>query len=401
MKEGEPVLGGPQANPGSTAPSNNFGPQPAGSGSGLPQMPIGNLASQPSAPFYGTSQFSAFSNNSMATSQPNAPTLQPNTPTSQSNTATSFPFSQPQQPSMRPLVQPSAQSIPHDTGDIILSPAQPQKNKKRFILPIFLLAIALVVAIIAIFFAFGSHSGQTNSSPTLAGSFNRYANLVVYGTDSTEPIQGEYQDNISYTIDNFATQNTSSEKTEYFQKVLQLWDIYYGNFEKSDYFDEFNSSINHFTFLLNDSIVFATKIDSLSTFDKNKIFEMFISEGESNTRNTISEYYSSSLSQDNSLLTQYAELLIARDNAMVDQIAVYNNAGCIKDGVIDNNCTMTLDSSSSEKYIEAYQAEVDSRQDIFSLIYSNYNHVLEWTYLLSGFLNNNDVPYWNGGQYEI
>lgn len=206
MKEGEPVLGGPQANPGSTAPSNTFGPQPAGLGSGLPQMPIDNLASQPPAPIYGTSQFSAFSNNSMATSQPNAPTMQPNIttsqpniPVSQPNTATPFPFSQSQQPSMQPLAQPSAQSISQpmepqpisntvasDTGDIMLGSSKPSNSRKKLIIGIVLVILMLTIAVaFIVFFGINGTEGYFEEFSTEVGKPNFG---IIYDSNSPIPI---------------------------------------------------------------------------------------------------------------------------------------------------------------------------------------------------------------------
>ena len=149
MKEGEPVLGGPQANPGATNVPNP-GTQPA----------------SPSVPQY------------------TAPA------------PTQFP------------TQPTPQPISTGTGDIILSDFSSPKTKKT---PIIILIILLIIAIVGIgaYFLIPSqnNTSQSQNNSTLTQAFYTYANRLLFGEEKSEPVSDFDVENFFYIDENFGDTN--------------------------------------------------------------------------------------------------------------------------------------------------------------------------------------------------
>lgn len=189
MKEGEPVLGGPQANPGSTAPSKAFGPQSAGLNSGLPQMPTGNLTSQPPAPIYRASQFSAFSNNSMTTTQPDALFSSPNTSAPQSNASASLLAPQLQQPPMQPQIITDDHPVILDSGK--------KKHRAATLATIVIIALSTIVVAIVIIL------NQKASASFAENAQSLYESLDWLSHTSQCPRLAMELDNIYYTDEEY------------------------------------------------------------------------------------------------------------------------------------------------------------------------------------------------------
>lgn len=168
MKEGEPVLSGPQANPGSTAPSNNFGPQPV--------IPV--------APQYTRTQSIQ---STQSVNQPQFQSFAPNT------IMESHPISQTS--GLQNSIQPMQQNITSDQPIILNS------DKKKHHMAILIVIIIVVLSVIATTAAI--ILSQKASASFAENVQNLYSNLDWFSYTSQCPRLAMELDNIYYSSEEY------------------------------------------------------------------------------------------------------------------------------------------------------------------------------------------------------
>ena len=146
MKEGEPVLGGPQVTPGNVQPANP-GVQPAGFET------LQNSQNAQAAPLTPPPSSTFTPNVSLSGAQLNNPTPQP------------APVSPPTSTQSQFFAQPTAPNV----GDVVLSDTPPQKPKKGLVIAIVLVVLVLAAAIVTLVVV------NQNSGNTLFGDNSQQA----------------------------------------------------------------------------------------------------------------------------------------------------------------------------------------------------------------------------------
>ena len=290
---------------------------------------------------------------STSSSQPTIATpvapLQPSQPT-QPLAAPSF--------SSQPAMQFPAASISSSSDDIILGPPAPsQKSKKNLIIAIVVALVAItVIVLLVIGIQSSSKNKQQYNAKNSREAFNRYANYVINGAESLDPL-GEYnlfdikdtslhasiyQDNepedavdISYATELFNNfKNSFGDQTESTKIII---DSYYDNLQLlSKIIEEGKVNAN-------------TYINSMSSLDQADI------------QKTIDETYS----YYNSITANYAdEYAIARKNLdnSIREWLLTDTTGCF-----DSQNHFTIDTCSSVNSNEFRTVEVNLNQ-LFNVI---------------------------------
>ena len=108
-------------------------------------------------------------------------------------------------------------SVSSGTGDIVLAPGK--KSHKGII-------IAIILAVLAIggFFAvmfLTSKSNNVNISDNVKMAFNKYANYLLYGEDSDKALEGGYDEDEIYRLDEVRDENAQII-TNYFKTANEL-----------------------------------------------------------------------------------------------------------------------------------------------------------------------------------
>ena len=110
-------------------------------------------------------------------------------------------------------VGPSGFSAPVSSGaggDIVLAPSAPNKSKQKLIIGVVI--VLIVLALVGFVFMLTRKGGAPNVSNTGKESFYRYANYVLYDEDSTSALEGEFDDNEYYALEDLDEMNNSEKK---------------------------------------------------------------------------------------------------------------------------------------------------------------------------------------------
>ena len=317
MKEGEPVLGGPQVSPGNVQPTNP-GVQPVGFET------LQNTQTAQATPLVSTP----------------SPTFAPSTPpvgTQLNNPAPLQPAPTSPQIPPQPLRQFSPQSTTSpaapNMGDIILSDTPPQKSKKGLIIWLIVLAITLITigVIFVIFYIQPQSDTNIHKDPaTIQNKFNKYANYVLYGEDSAEQIQDFKTENV-YAIDENTDNNT------FLKNADNLYSAFLEDFIGSDYDGKASTSL----LSTNEYYNFLIWKNDFSEIDKTELLQIYMDGGLGVAKDYIKNYYND-VDQSNSLI----ELLAKYDSEyaiyMVEEWAIYDEKGCRQDNSYDTTCIMNI-----------------------------------------------------------
>ena len=237
MKEGEPVLGGPQANPGGIQ-SSNFGVQPTTSAIAQPQ-PTPIQSAQPQS----------------ISQSP----IQPQT--------TPYISQPPSHFSQRP--------ISSDMSDVTLSPPQPKSSKKT---PFIILIILLIITAIGIggYFLFN----KTSQNSSLTQSFNIYANNLLFGEEKTDPIEDFNPEEVFYIDYNYSD-------IDYLNTLFDNYDQFSSQIKSNNYDKISSDTLN----TIKEQISFLVEYNEMRPIDTGALYEEYLSNGTEAAISLAEEYY--------------------------------------------------------------------------------------------------------------
>ena len=317
MKEGEPVLGGPQVSPGNTQPTNP-GVQPVGFET------LQNTQTAQATPLVSTP----------------SPTFAPSTPpvgTQLNNPAPLQPAPTSPQIPPQPLRQFSPQSTTSpaapNMGDIILSDTPPQKSKKGLIIGLIVFVIILItVGTIFVVSYIQSQSGANihKDSVAIQNKFNKYANYVLYGEDSVEQIQDFKAENV-YAIDENINNNS------FLKNADNLYSAFLEDFIGSDYDGKVSTSL----LSTNEYYNFLIWKNDFSEIDKTELLQIYMDKGLGVAKDYIKNYYND-VDHSNSLVELFAKYDSEYAIYMVEEWAIYDEKGCRQDKSYDTTCIMNI-----------------------------------------------------------
>lgn len=316
MKEGEPVLGGPQVSPGNVQPTNP-GVQPVGFET------LQNTQTAQATPLVSTP----------------SPTFAPSTPpvgTQLNNPAPLQPAPTSPQIPPQPLRQFSPQSTTSpaapNMGDIILSDTPPQKSKKGLVIALVLATLVLVGVGVGVMLL--SKKNTANEIAKSKDTFNVYANYLLFGDSVDNAIDVGLNDTEGaiYALD--CKNKTQIECKEFFEEAKKLLDNF-GNsnykeglseedtLEVENYFSIFDEYYNYIVFgEMNDDAILA----------------LYVENGYDGSIKYVEKYYSDLVNSDDTFLVNYGNYGIAKTKILIDNIRELDQAGCIVDGQNDQEC---------------------------------------------------------------
>lgn len=253
---------------------------------------------------------------------------------------------QPAQP-VQPI-QP-AQPVSSGTGDIVLAPEK--KSKKGVIIAI-IVALVLAGALLAVAFATLGGGGNSGVSGDAKTAFNRYANYLLYGEDSDKELEGEYDVDEIYYLDDIMTEDI--DYTEEVRETLEVADESNNNFDGGD-----DSDIKADDFFLRAENLWNSfyntlerggsyLIDAANEYrEELELYKMIVLSGDSIGSNWIQNRldemeaeqakewiklrYSDFLTSEYSIVKNYGKKAIEYYTLYIDNGAALNGAGCKSD----------------------------------------------------------------------
>ena len=233
-------------------------------------------------------------------------------------------------PTPTPIQSPTPPSqFSSDSGDIIINSA-PKSTKKIApgIIALIVIVIILLFAGIA-FLIINRNNGSSGSATPSAikEAFNSYVNYVLYGKNSNENIEDIA--NFNTIITPYFESLDNEEKTQYISTAIEKYDsftnLYYAEGRNLDDLIDTNS--------LQDYFQDYARIDQLGEAD---VLDLYNKYGKSETAQMIKKNYNITNISNN--LAAYVDDLEELSDTYLNIIANIDNAGCLSNGSIIENC---------------------------------------------------------------
>lgn len=265
-------------------------------------------------------------------------------PMGQEQSIVSNSFSQPMSP-MGMNMNMMNQSIPmsDDTGDIILNTDEGKKSKKWWIVGgvLGLVAIAAAVAV-GLWLKPWEWSGRNDDSgfkETIKESFDKYANYLVNGRVSKEPLEEEYIYGRSYALG----RAINTLDYDYFEKLADYWSDFWQMYDNQDVI-AVDGIIRQ-----NDMMDFMITYYKEAYITDYDLLKRYNNEGSDVIRSYISREYEKLEKMEYGLADDFA---IAMKNKLLSQIDLYDiyaQGGCIIEDRLDYDCIDSLQAADDTK----------------------------------------------------
>lgn len=350
MKEGEPVLGGPQVSPGNVQPTNP-GVQPAGFET------LQNTQNTQAAPL----------------TPPPSPTFTPNVLLGEARLNNPNPQPAPVSPPTSTQSQFFAQPTAPNMGDVVLSDTPPQKPKKGLITAIIICLILLITAgITAYFITRSNNNAIIGDNADTAILLNRYSNYLLYGENSDSVIN----DASAWSKDEIEKNLASDENTKaaYFNNLIDLHNKFSSQIYEVTNLAELESESDETELLIGllnngSSALEALKLYAITpNLTMEEMVSSYFARGGSGMVTYIEETYADFINSDNQKIYSYGASKIGLANAVSNLYNEYANLGCISDQAqtLIEGCTETNDENeaitNNLKLIEDYLADLDDTE---------------------------------------
>ncbi|MDO4889415.1 MAG: hypothetical protein Q4A25_01835 [Candidatus Saccharibacteria bacterium] len=226
----------------------------------------------------------------------------------------------------------------------IFMPSDPPEKPKLFTKKFIIFAVIGVVLIIAAVVAGlivqnNKKSNQSVKSNSVEDTFLNYANYLLYGKISTEPIS----DDVSWSSVNSEIArvvNDDDQPTKYLDELYKKFQI----FSKAGLVssDEEPTYIQSTTQDLAKQIEILTKYETTSKISLSSIIDKYLTEGRTAMLQDVDKAYSDIARAPEDTLRQYAEQKVSLANAVANLYDIYNTAGCIVGQTIDGACAKNI-----------------------------------------------------------
>lgn len=240
------------------------------------------------------------------------------------------------------------QTFNTDTGDIILNPAgpKPKQNKRPFIIGGAILA-GFILIVATVLLLLPKDNDITNKNSSVAKErFNQFATYLLYGKTENR-LTGEYEDDKSYELDLQLERETVDEN--YWEKSAELL----GNAVASATEDQ---SVTRY--LVKSLQSYQQNFDFIRAYrrngdlDEERLLASYVGSGANTAKTLIDTFYSKYGNADSSITQNYVDQRKTQYGDLINIFAIYNELGCIKNGVIsDKNCTGNPSQEMMEQFV--------------------------------------------------
>lgn len=221
-------------------------------------------------------------------------------------------------------------------GDILLQPdtTQPKKSKK----PLFVIIIAAIIILgIVVFLALfqGNNSGimlGSESTTSVKGKFNLYANHILFNTDSTDNIPDYNPDKI-YAISSMLSdsENDNTNREDFFEKTSLLFNDFYELYQSDR--GEIDSVVSDYQ----KTVTFVNNYYLLPNINDEKIIALSRM-NEEKAKNEINDIFADFSFEDFEASKNFAEYNTENLTSSVLMYKIYGEVGCIDNEVVNQAC---------------------------------------------------------------
>ena len=277
---------------------------------------------------------------------------------------------------------------PKDTGDIVLA-ASGKKAKKW---PFVVLGLVVFAALAAMGAWMMTRGG--GEEETIRGKFNVYANYILYGEESNNELTSTYDAENSYKIEDILNDSGIEEQRSYFAKVTEYWKNFVDDYNTStDTGDADNLEyvVDTYINLSVKNLEFLTQYVNLEKLSAEMIMTMYLANGKEYVENYIAQQYKNFIDSENSLMQEYAGYEMEYLQITIDQMEMLENAGCVTNGTIDDECANSDSVGFGDEYWATHENPLYLLRYEKNMINSSANAIVQYCFVISDELKNMTV----------
>lgn len=255
-------------------------------------------------------------------------------------------------------VGPSGFSAPVSSsagGDIILAPSTPNKSKQKLIIGAVI--VLIVLALVGFVFMMMRKGGAPNVSNTGKESFYRYANYILYDEDSTNALEGEFDDDEYYTLESLDEMNNSGRKA-FLLKAENLLNDFGGYLDRvgeGEFKDKFSQYRAEFEL--------TKMINTVPGLNNSEFVNSYLSLSKDDLKKWIDNRFSEYIGSNYELVKKYGENGVKYYGLYTDYLDGLKAEGCIDEQNEFVECEDAGDSE-LESEMEYLRYEMDDAQSM-------------------------------------
>lgn len=236
------------------------------------------------------------------------------------------------------------------TGDIVLAP---EKRSHKGIIIAIILAVLIIGGILAVMFLTSGGGRNTDVSNEAKLAFNKYANYLLYGGDSNKVLEGEYDEDGIYKLDEMRSESAQAV-TNYFKTANE----FLTNFESlasGNIDDELMTAINNYR--ANFELVMATFNKEYIT--EEELVNEVLNNNLDDTKVWIANKYTNLTKLNYENIRQYAEAEINYYQLYAEYLENLKTRDCFEDSAA---CNVDIDESLESQMMEYNEKVVDTKK---------------------------------------
>lgn len=238
-------------------------------------------------------------------------------------------------------MMPGNGPISSGTGDIVLKNGGGGKSKKGLIIGVIVGVLVIVGVVVGVVMMNGGGifggSGLSTSNSSLEEKFNIYANYLVSGEPSKEPLEDDYNENVLY----YFMRDTNGDDVSYFENLNEAWDSFLDLYSADKkYFDNVSlaSSVETQSILMD----FFNSYNTVGELNNEKVLGLYLEKGKDGAINTITEEYNMLNKSNYSRAQDYVEATIEMGKVLLDIVELYSVNGCVVENGFNYACTIKV-----------------------------------------------------------
>ena len=212
--------------------------------------------------------------------------------------------------------------------------------------------------------------------------FNKFANYIIEGEESEDPLKGEYESSEDYALRIALKSKDEDGKTAFLEKANKLFETFYHDFaiEGPGSLSVTGARVDNYR----NSWIFLNKYLNSKWNTEDDILAFYNELGKDSAETKINESYENLSKSDSTAAQNYAELRKAHDRLILNRIDRYARNGCVKDGKIDKSCVAGLRYDSTNNEIGQALVNLDSfySSEVLLIVGSSWD--------ISALINNGD-----------
>ena len=277
--------------------------------------------------------------------------------------------------------------IASDAASVISSPTK-KKNRTPLILLCLFFLIALVVFIVINVF-----QQKTPAKVSTASAFYKYANFVLYGTDSNAPVTESYDPAKSYSLPVIPKSISDLEiRNSAVKNAMELDSEFYGLVanDSTEYSKDEDGSLPFSTLALREHelLQFIYGYYTKAPLLQFNVIEYYKENGSIATINYIENYYDGVFTDDNSYIENYTDTFLTWGNSIIGRLDLYATSNC----TYNNDSCLESTDEGSEKVIQSSTLldAIITSQDILSSYSDIYNEYFYTLFEIAGILGDGE-----------